>query len=104
MSRQRRPLADPLPLDPREGLSLARGSSTKRTASQERRSTLAEAGDFLMAHADALMDYAEVLELAGSADEAVPVLEDAVARCEQKGNIVMAARARAELARLTRLV
>ncbi len=57
-----------------------------------------------MAHADALMDYAEVLELAGSADEAVPVLEDAVARCEQKGNLVMAARARAELERLTRLV
>ncbi len=65
---------------------------------------LAEAGDFLMAHADALMDYAEVLELAGSADEAVPILEDAVARCEQKGNLVMAAHARAELERLTGLV
>jgi len=59
--------------------------------------TLAEAGDFLLAHAEALMDYAEVLALAGRAEDAVPFLEEAVRRHEQKENLLGANRAREQL-------
>ena len=62
--------------------------------------TLAEAGDFLLAHAEALLDYAEVLELAGRAEEAVPILEEAVRRHEQKENLLRANRAREQLERV----
>jgi len=43
------------------------------------------------------MGLAEVLRLAGRTDEAREVLAEALARYEQKGNEVMAARARALL-------
>jgi DNA-binding SARP family transcriptional activator/class 3 adenylate cyclase len=59
--------------------------------------TLAEQTDFLVVHADALMILGEVLRVAGGADESLRVLEQALALYEQKGNIVAAGRARAEL-------
>jgi tetratricopeptide (TPR) repeat protein len=46
-------------------------------------------------HAQVRMGLVEVLRLAERPDEAIPVLEQALACYEQKGNVVMAARARA---------
>ena len=56
--------------------------------------------DMLNAQGDANADLAEVLLLAGRADEAVAALEQAVERYERKGNLVSAQRARARLAEL----
>ena len=60
----------------------------------------ASESDFLNSHGEALLDLAEVLELAGRPTEAGPYVEQAVALFEQKGNVVSAARGRAELERL----
>jgi DNA-binding SARP family transcriptional activator len=60
---------------------------------------LAEQTDFLVVHGDALMILGDVLRLAGRADEAVPVVENALRLYEQKGNVVSAANARAALER-----
>ena len=49
--------------------------------------------DFLNAHADALMDLAEVSQLAGKFDEAAPRVRQALDLYERKGNLVMAERA-----------
>jgi class 3 adenylate cyclase/tetratricopeptide (TPR) repeat protein len=59
---------------------------------------LAEPTDMLNAHAEALMDLAEVLTLAQK--DASAELEQALALYERKGNVVMAERARAHLAEL----
>jgi tetratricopeptide (TPR) repeat protein len=56
-----------------------------------------EQSDFLSAHAEALMDLAEILRVVGRPDEAHPVLEQALRLYEQKGNVVSVARARALL-------
>ena len=55
----------------------------------------------LDANADAQSDLAEVLILAGRVDEAQLALEQALALHERKGNLTLAARARARLASLT---
>jgi tetratricopeptide (TPR) repeat protein len=55
---------------------------------------LAETSDFLLAHADALADLADVLELAGRPEEAARVLEDAIGVHERKGNLLAAEQAR----------
>ena len=60
---------------------------------------LAEETDILNAHADALVDLAEVLALAGH--DASSELDRALARYERKGNLVMAERTRSRLAELT---
>jgi class 3 adenylate cyclase len=60
---------------------------------------LAEETDMLNAHADALIDLAEVLTLADQDGRAE--LEQALALYERKGNLVMAERARSRLAELT---
>ena len=62
---------------------------------------LAEETDMLNAHADALIDLAEVLALAGEDPQAE--LEQALALYERKGNLVMAERTRSRLAELTAL-
>jgi tetratricopeptide (TPR) repeat protein len=62
---------------------------------------LAEKSDFLPAHADALMDLAEVMQLAGRPEEARPAVEEAVRLYGEKGNVVSAARARALLGKLS---
>ena len=54
---------------------------------------LVEATDFLNLHGDVLMDLAEVLRLAGRADEAARAAEGALRKYEQKDNVVMAGRA-----------
>jgi DNA-binding SARP family transcriptional activator len=53
----------------------------------------AEQSDFLNAHADALLDLAEVLQLAGRPHEAASRLEEAIHLYRQKGNVVSAASA-----------
>jgi Flp pilus assembly protein TadD len=58
---------------------------------------LAEQTDGLNSQGRALMDLAEVLELAGRAGEAQPVVEQALHLFEQKGNAVSARKARAVL-------
>jgi class 3 adenylate cyclase/tetratricopeptide (TPR) repeat protein len=51
----------------------------------------------LESQAQVFMDLAEVLELSGRSDEAVPHLREALARYDAKGNVVSAARARERL-------
>jgi class 3 adenylate cyclase/tetratricopeptide (TPR) repeat protein len=58
---------------------------------------LAEQTDGLNSQGRALMDLAEVLELAGRAGEAQPVVEQALHLFERKGNAVSARKARAVL-------
>ena len=53
--------------------------------------------DFLDSHGDALMNLSEVLRLAGRRREASPVVEQAIRLYDQKGNVVSAAEARAQL-------
>jgi DNA-binding SARP family transcriptional activator/tetratricopeptide (TPR) repeat protein len=53
-----------------------------------------EQGDFLPVHAQALMDLAEILRLAGQGDAALPILDDATRLWERKGNVLAAARTR----------
>ena len=59
---------------------------------------LAAETDMLNMHADALVDLAEVLALAGGRTPAE--LEQALALYERKGNLVMAERTRSRLAEL----
>jgi class 3 adenylate cyclase/tetratricopeptide (TPR) repeat protein len=56
--------------------------------------------DMLGSQGDAHADLAEVLSLAGRAEEAAEALEHALARYERKGNLVMAGRTRERLAAL----
>jgi hypothetical protein len=51
----------------------------------------------LNGHGDALVDLAEVLEVAGRREEAAAEVEKALERYERKGNLVMAERARSRL-------
>jgi class 3 adenylate cyclase/tetratricopeptide (TPR) repeat protein len=53
--------------------------------------------DFLNSHADALVDQAEVLRLAGRREDASSALESAIGLFEQKGNVLSATTAHAGL-------
>jgi alkanesulfonate monooxygenase SsuD/methylene tetrahydromethanopterin reductase-like flavin-dependent oxidoreductase (luciferase family) len=53
--------------------------------------------DWLDAQGDAYADLAEALSLAGRPEEAAEALEQALARYERKGNVVMAGRTRDRL-------
>jgi tetratricopeptide (TPR) repeat protein len=59
---------------------------------------IGERTDLLNSIADAYADLGEVLSLAGRGDEAATAREQALARYERKGNLVMAERTRALLA------
>jgi class 3 adenylate cyclase/tetratricopeptide (TPR) repeat protein len=61
---------------------------------------IGEGTDFLNGQGDAMADLAEVLFFAGRVEDAAEVLEQAIARYERKGNVVMAARTRNRLAAL----
>jgi class 3 adenylate cyclase/tetratricopeptide (TPR) repeat protein len=58
---------------------------------------LTEKTEELESQAQVFMDLAEVLELSGRGDAAVPHLREALARYDAKGNVVSAARARERL-------
>jgi tetratricopeptide (TPR) repeat protein len=57
----------------------------------------AESSDFLQSHAEALVDLAEVLTLAGRPAEAVPHVEKAIQLHEEKGNVLAVERVRVRL-------
>jgi tetratricopeptide (TPR) repeat protein len=57
----------------------------------------ASKSDFHPAHADALMDLAEVLNLAGDTEAAAIAVEDAIRFYDLKGNVLAADRARSQL-------
>jgi len=57
----------------------------------------ASGSDFLVAHADALADLAEVLEVAGRRDEGVRALRSAIDLHERKGNVLAVGQARRRL-------
>jgi len=76
----------------REG-DLGRAEALAREAVQ-----VAARTDFLNDHADALVDLAEILVLAGRREEALAEVEEAVSRYERKGNLPSLERAR-QLAR-----
>jgi tetratricopeptide (TPR) repeat protein len=58
---------------------------------------IGEKTDLLDAQGETYSDLAEVLLLAGKPDEEAAALEQALARYERKGNVVMAGRARSRL-------
>jgi tetratricopeptide (TPR) repeat protein len=55
---------------------------------------LARRTDFLDLHGVACLDLADVLRVAGRDGDAVPIIEEAIELFEQKGNLVLARRAR----------
>jgi class 3 adenylate cyclase/tetratricopeptide (TPR) repeat protein len=61
---------------------------------------LIERTDYIDAHADALVDLAEVLGRSGQEEQALAVAENGLRLYEQKGNVVSAGKARALLAEL----
>jgi DNA-binding SARP family transcriptional activator len=65
---------------------------------------LDEQTDYVLFHADVLLDLAEVLRLAGRPEEAEAACEEAVRLYERKGNLVAARKARAALADLGAVV
>jgi len=77
-----------------------RGELTEAERLMREALALLKQTDMLNDQADARMDLAEVLEVAGKTDEAGAALEQALALYERKGNLVTAERARAMLARL----
>jgi class 3 adenylate cyclase/tetratricopeptide (TPR) repeat protein len=62
--------------------------------------TMIADSDLLDPQGDAYANLGEVLQLTGKPDEAAAALEQALARYEQKGNVVMAERVRSRLAEL----
>jgi len=60
----------------------------------------AEESDFLVAHADAITDLADVLELQDRRDEAIDALQEALELHERKGNGLAAIRVRARIDQL----
>ena len=58
--------------------------------------------DFHLAHADALMDLAEVLELRGDRKAAAAAIGEALRFYELKGNLAASDRGRARLAEIQR--
>ena len=75
-----------------------RGDAAAAEALAREAVALAGETDFLVLHADALMDLAEVLRLTDRDSEAAPFVEQALELYEQKGHVVGAERARALLA------
>jgi hypothetical protein len=59
---------------------------------------IAEDTDWLGGQAETYADLAEVLSVAGRMQEAAEALEQALARYERKGNVVMSERTRTQLA------
>jgi tetratricopeptide (TPR) repeat protein len=57
--------------------------------------------DYLDYRAALRLDLAEILELAGRGEEAVPLLREAVEICEARGNVVRGRQAASRLAQLT---
>jgi predicted ATPase/DNA-binding SARP family transcriptional activator len=74
-----------------------RGQFAEAERLAEEAIAFAAKSDFLNARGDALLDFAELLEMADRSRDALPMVEQAIELYEQKGNVVSAARARARL-------
>jgi tetratricopeptide (TPR) repeat protein len=86
-----------------QGKILARKNEFARAEACARQALgIAEQTDDLNSQGRALMDLAEVLELASRPDEATQVVERALELFERKGNVVSAQKARALLAQAGR--
>ncbi len=77
-----------------------RGEFQRAKAAVEEAVGIADATDDLDSRGALWMDKAEVLQLAGEREGAASCLDRAIELLEQKGNVVMAGRARANLAEL----
>ena len=84
----------------RAKLAARRGEVERAEALAREAVSLAEQTDFVLFHADALLDLAEVLRLAGRPEEAAAAAEEAVRLYERKGAVVAAESAQALLAEL----
>jgi hypothetical protein len=62
---------------------------------------IASASDFHTAHADALLDLAEVRMLGGNPDAAAALVQEAMGFYDLKGNVLAAERARSQLEEIT---
>jgi ATP/maltotriose-dependent transcriptional regulator MalT len=82
----------------RAKLAARRGELERAETLAREAVSLAEQTDYLVFRADAFLDLAEVLRLAGRLNEAEGALCEALRLHEQKGNVVAAAKARASLA------
>jgi tetratricopeptide (TPR) repeat protein len=81
-------------------LLLARSGSREEALGLARDAVaLAAESEFLRLHGEALLDLAEVLEIAGRPEDAAAAAGDGLRVHERKGNVVGASRARALLAR-----
>jgi class 3 adenylate cyclase/tetratricopeptide (TPR) repeat protein len=86
---------------PRAKLLARRGELERAEELARAATTVASQADNSNSYGNTLMDLAEVLRLAGRADEAVSPLQDALRVYEEKGNVVAAAKARAALDELS---
>ena len=77
-----------------------RGEHAKAQRLAHEAVAISEETDFLNGQGDAYADLAEVLLLAGKADEATAPFEQALERYDRKGNLVMAGRMRDRLSAL----
>jgi tetratricopeptide (TPR) repeat protein len=82
----------------RARLASLEGDPVEAEALARRAVERAAGGDDLNAHADALVDLADVLELGGRQDEAAVARREALGLYERKGNLVSAERVRRRLA------
>lgn len=83
----------------------AQGGELERAEALAREAVaLAEQTDYVLFHADVLLDLAEVLRLAGRPEEAEAACEEAARLYERKGNVVAARKARAALTDVGALV
>jgi tetratricopeptide (TPR) repeat protein len=85
----------------RAKLEARRGNAETAEALAREGVALAERTDAVNQHAAALLDLADVLRIAQRSDEAVPIVENALALFERKGNVPAARRARDLLAELS---
>ena len=77
-----------------------RGEHTEAERLAREAVAICDGTEMLDAQGDVYADLAEVLALAGRPEDAAEALEQALARYERKGNVVMAARTRDRLERL----
>ena len=101
-TRRVRTMSTPRSAGGRSGRRSSRsGASTRRpSSSRGRPSPTPRRSDFLLAHAEAMADLAEVLELGGRRTEAIDALRGALELDERKGNLLAAERTRSRLADL----
>jgi ATP/maltotriose-dependent transcriptional regulator MalT len=77
-----------------------RGEAAKAEDLAREAVDIARSTDYLNMHAGLLLSLADVLAVGGRAAESIPIIEEACALYERKGNLVMAEKARTLLGEL----